>query len=105
MSKTIAPGTKINVKVIQTPKRAGALKTIVRLLSKSAAMKKENARLLKARKNHYRQAPRGGRLWNVNVVKQQPVKVVAGECQTILATLDVLTDLASVAEYVEVTPA
>lgn len=101
----IKPNSQINVKIIKRPASAAGVKTVVRLLSKDSGVMQENARLKTARKNHYRQSRRGGRFWDINVVKQHPVKGLAGETGTITATLDVITDLKSVEKYVEVTSA
>ncbi|MCX5658242.1 MAG: hypothetical protein NTW19_00800 [Planctomycetota bacterium] len=105
MLNDIAPGSTVNVKVVKKPTTAAAAKTIVRILSKSVRVKAENERLRKSRKTHFRQAGRGGRLWNINVVKQHPVKGIEGESETLTATLDVLTDLRSVSRFVDVTKA
>jgi hypothetical protein len=105
MLENITPGSKVNVKVTKRPTNQAAAKTIVRLLSKSKAAKLENERLRKARKAHFSQNRRGGRFWDVNVVKQHPLTGALGESKTITATLDVLTDLKSVSRFVEVTKA
>lgn len=101
---TIAPGNKILVSVVKTPSTAAAKKTIVRILSRDAGVKKSNARLYATRKANERITVRGGRLrlWEGRLVKQHPVKGVVGETGTFTATLDVLKDLASVARFVEV---
>jgi len=101
---TIAPGSKIAVTITRSPSNAAAKKTLVRVLSRDAGVKKENARLAKTRKVNTRVTVRGGRLrvWEGRLVKQHPVKGVVGETGTFLATLDVLKDLASVAAFVEV---
>ena len=101
----IKPGSKISVKIIKRPSSAAGVKTVVRLLSKDAGIMSENARLKVARKNHYRQTRRGGRFWDVNVVKQHPVKGLEGETGTITASLDVITDLKTIEKFVEITPA
>jgi hypothetical protein len=105
MLENITPGSQISVTVVKTPTNAAAAKTIVRLLSKDRAVKKDNERLRKTRRDGFRQAPRGGRLWNIRVVKQHPVKAELGVSKTIKASLDVLTDLKSVSRFVEVKPA
>jgi hypothetical protein len=102
---TIAPGTKISITIVKKPTSAAAAKTLVRLLRKDRSVQKEAARLKKTRKTHFRQAARGGRLWNINVVTQPAVEAKLGVCKTITATLDVLTDLKSVSRFVEVKPA
>lgn len=101
----IKPGSQITVTVTKQPTNAAGRKTVVRLLSKDENVKLENNRLKKARENHFRQTRRGGRFWDVNVVKQHPVKGLEGETGTITATLDVIQDLASVQRFVEVKPA
>jgi hypothetical protein len=105
MLDNIAPGTTVQVKVIQKPTSLAASKTIVRLFSKDPGVKRENQRLRKARKEHFSQNRRGGRFWDVNVVKQRPVAADLGVTKTIVATLDVLKDLNSVSRFVEVTKA
>lgn len=105
MLDNIAPGSRVNVKVVKRPTNAAAQKTLVRLLSKDAKARAENRRLARARQSGFRQKQRGGRFWDINVVKQQPVQARQGEAGTITATLDVLKDLRSVSRFVEVTPA
>ena len=89
----ITPGTKVNVKIVSYPTNAAATKTLVRLLSKDEKIVTENARLRRIRKQKYDPQPRGGRLYAGHIVKQRPIKGVVGEQGTILASVDVLTDL------------
>lgn len=105
MLDNIAPGSKVTVKVVKKPTNAAAVKTIVRVLSKSSRVKAENERLRKARKTYFRQAARGGRFWDINVVKQHPVQALPGETETITATSDVLKDLRSVSRFIDVAQA
>lgn len=100
----IAPGSKVVVKVVKQPTNAAAAKTIVRLLSKDAVARKHDARLKRSRKVHLRQAARGGRLWEINVVKQPVATAEVGAAGTIVASLDVIKDLASVTRFIEVSP-
>lgn len=103
----IQPGTTVNVKIVKQPTSAGARKTLVRLLSKDASVVKENLRLKKVRAANEIATQRGGRVrvWAGRVVKQHPVAGKVGESATILASVDVLTDLKSVSKYVEVSAA
>ena len=105
MATQVTPGSKITVKVVKKPTNEAASKTIVRLLSKDRGVRTVAARHKKGRKNNFRQAARGGRLWNIRVVKQTAVTASVGSTGTIVASLDVLTDLKSVAKFVEVTAA
>jgi len=105
MLDKITPGTKIKVKIIKTPTNAAASKTLVRVLSKDRGIMKENDRLRRVRKTHLVQSQRGGRFWDINVVKQQPLKAVAGVEKTIVATTSALADLSSVSRFIEVAKA
>jgi hypothetical protein len=105
MAQDIAIGSKVNIKVVKAPSNEAARKTIVRVLSKDPEVKKDNERLRRAREAHLRWSQRGGRQWADRVVKQHPLEAQVGESGTVLATNDVLTDLRSVARFVEVTPA
>ncbi|NJL30600.1 MAG: hypothetical protein HC898_02625 [Phycisphaerales bacterium] len=105
MSQSIVPGTKVQIKLVKSPTSAAAKKTIVRLLRKDAAVMGNADRLRKARKTHTTEHPRGGRMWSVRVPAIEPVQLTPGTTGTIVASLDVLTDLKSIARFVEVTPA
>src|SRR5688572_671210 len=105
MLENIAPGSQVTLKVVKEPTSAAARKTIVRLLSKDRGVKRENERLRKARVKHFSQSRRGGRFWDVNVVKQAAVEAKPGVSKTITASLDVLSDLRSVSRFVEVSKA
>lgn len=103
----IAPGTKINVKIVKQPTNAAASKTLARLLSKDPAAIAENKRHARIRKKAQWMSTRGGRwrIWESRLAKQHPVKGRLGEEGTLVASYDVLKDLPSVARFVEVTPA
>lgn len=103
----IAPGTTVNIKIVKQPASASARKTLVRLLSKDAEVIAENKRLKRVRKTNQTHSPRGGRwrVWEGRLPKQRPVSGTLGETGTILATVDVLTDLNSVERFVEVSAA
>ena len=102
MLEKIAPGARINVKITKPPTNAAATKTLVKLLSKDPAVRAENQRIRIARKANIRPIRRGGRQWLVRPVKQRPVKGTIGESGTLVATLDVLTELKSVSRFIEV---
>jgi len=102
---SIAPGSRIHLKVVKAPTRIAAAKTLVRLLSKDADAQEEDARLRRIRRKGYNPGRRGGRLYAGHVVKQHPLKGAVGESGTITATCDVLRDLAGVERFVEITAA
>lgn len=103
----ITPGSTVTVKIVKEPASEGARKTLVRLLSKDPAVVKENKRLKKVRATNQTHSPRGGRwrVWEGRLPKQHPVTGAIGESGTILASVDVLTDLKGVARFVEVSQA
>ncbi len=105
MLDKIKTGSQIRVNVVKTPRRGSAALTLVRLLSKDPEVAKYNRLQRKIRRKNQRPTKRGGRIWMVRVVKQHPVRGCRGESGTITATTDVLTDLRSVASFVEVTKA
>ncbi|MCG8511382.1 MAG: hypothetical protein MI741_19380 [Rhodospirillales bacterium] len=100
----ITPGTTVTIKIVKEPASAAARKTLVRLLSKDPAVVAENKRLKKVRQANQTHSPRGGRwrVWEGRLPKQRPVTGVVGESGTILASVDVLTDLKGVEKFVEV---
>ena len=102
----IAPGTKINVKIVKQPTSAAASKTLERLLSKDPAVIAENKRHAKIRKKAQWMSTRGGRwrVWESRLAKQHPVQGKLGEEGTFVASYDVIKDLPSVARFVEVSP-
>lgn len=105
MLENIAPGAKVNVKIVKEPTNAAARKTLVRVLSKDADVKRENDRLRSVRERNMLPTQRGGRTWFVRLIKQRPVKGGIGESGTVVASVDVLRDLGSVQRFIEVSPA
>ena len=105
MLDKIKPGSQIRVDVLKTPRRGSAVLTLVRLLSKDPEIAKQNQLQRKIRQKNQRPTKRGGRIWMVRAVKQRPVRGCRGESGTIKATVDVLRDLRSVAQFVEVSKA
>lgn len=101
----LSAGTRINLKIVKQPTNAAASKTLTRLLSKDPAVIAENKRHAKIRKKAQWMSSRGGRwrIWESRLAKQHPVTGAIGEEGTILASVDVLKDLPSVARFVEVT--
>lgn len=100
--KKISPGSTVTVKIVKTPTNAAATKTLVRLLSKDKTNRTEDKRLTRTRKRHYAPRPRGGRLYGGRMVKLRRIKGEAGESGTLHATVDVIADLQSVEQFVEV---
>ncbi len=105
MLDDITPGTRVQIKVVKTPRKVAAVKTLVRLLAKDDVYRAENNRIHRLRKTHNRVKQRGGRPWTVRMVKLKSARGEAGESGTITATTDVLGDLRSVQRFIKVAPA
>ena len=105
MLDNIAPGSKVTVKITKRPTSAAAQKTLKRLLAKDDVVRKEDRRQTQVRKAGFRTHQRGGRDWEVRVVRQDLVLAQPGEQGTITASADVLRDLKSVQRYIEISKA
>ncbi|MFA9479873.1 hypothetical protein ACERK3_16440 [Phycisphaerales bacterium AB-hyl4] len=105
MIDNVTPGQTIRVKVVKHPTNASARKTLTRILSKDADVKREDDRLRKVRKTSAKHKQRGGRDWTSYTVKQRPVTGDIGDEGTIFASVDVIRDLGSVKRFVEVSQA
>ena len=105
MLDNIAPGSKVNVKIVKQPTNAAATKTLMRVLAKDPVVYTEHERQAMLRRKHYNPGRRAGRLWGGQLVKQHPIKGRVGEAGTITATVSVLRDLGSVQRFIEVSEA
>ncbi len=103
MSAEIKSGQWVNVKVTKRPRAAAKLKTMVRLFEKDATVKKERDRL--ARSRPVTSHRRGGRLWNDRPPRLPVAKTSLGATYKIFASVDVVRELASLGDHVEVSPA
>lgn len=101
---TIAPGSTVKLEIAKLPGNAAAHKTLVRLCRKDAGVQRHH-------RHQQRKRPslewwrRGGKQWHHQMKTQTPVAIRVGAAYQICATLDVLRDLASVAECVKVSKA
>lgn len=100
MAVNVAAGSVVQVRIARVPRRAAAVKTLDKLFRKDAAHRKELARLKKSRP--VRMDRRGGRLWGDRPAQLRPYKIERGATCRIVASLDVLKDLASLGDAVEV---
>lgn len=105
MLDTITPGSQVKLTITRTPNRQAAAKTLVRLLSKDPAHKHENRQLSRLRARHYDPQRRGGRLYGGHMQKLRRIQGIRGETGTIIASPDVLRDLASVTKFIDIQPA
>jgi hypothetical protein len=103
MAIDVAPGTLVTVKVAKSPRRVAAVKTLERLFRKDSAVRKGIERLQESRPTRFHR--RGGRPWGDRPPQLKPFKIVRGASCKIVASLDVIKDLASLGDVVEVGPA
>src|SRR3954471_20710525 len=99
MSLEFKPGTVLKVTIEKAIKREAARKTIERLFLGDKAISGPIA----AREKNFADKPkrRGGRIWTKRPNKVHP-KLVKGTAATLKATPQLLKDLASVEDFVQV---
>lgn len=103
MAAEIKPGDWVNVTVKKQPRSHGGRKTLLRMLAKDPTVRKDRERMKKSRPRDEHQ--RGGRLWQDYPPHLRPKTIEAGTTFRVKATLDVLKEMQSVAEYVDMAPA
>lgn len=100
----IAPGTKVCLEIVAVPRNLGGRKTLDRLCRKDPAVARHHRRQTKKRPS-WEEWRRGGMMWH-HQMKTRPVyRLARGEKFSLLATVDVLRDLASLGDCVKVGPA
>jgi len=104
MAAEIKPGQWVNVTVKAELRSEAKKKTLIRVCEKNSEVKVERARLSRSRKVRWDR--RGGRLWADRPARLQVVKTTPGGASyKVFASIDVLRDLKSLGNAVEVTPA
>lgn len=102
MAAEIRPGAQLRVTVKKNPSNAAAAKTLSRLFAKDPANRRQRTfrkKLLHAAVDVRR---RGGRPWEVRSKAPRLIQPKAGDACTLLATVDVVNDLRSVARFVDI---
>jgi hypothetical protein len=99
MALEFKPGTEIRVTISKSIKRASALKTLERLFMQDRAV----AKPIELRSRNFKELPkrRGGQIWTKRPNKVFP-KLTKGFAATLKATPQVLRDLGSVKDFVQV---
>jgi hypothetical protein len=97
------PGQWINVKIVSAPKDAASKKTMRRLFEKDNEVQQERKRLKKARQPFSR--IRAGRVWTNRPPRLEVVSFEPGATYKIFGSVDVMKDLQSIEDLVEVSPA
>lgn len=101
---TITPNTTVVMTVTARPTREAGMKTILRLAHKDPAQQRLQ-RHRKMKRPSWQEWRRGGRFWHHQMRTKSSIRIDPGASFTIRATTDVLRDLASIAQWVEVKPA
>jgi hypothetical protein len=97
----IAPGSKIKIEILGRPTALAARKTLTRVCRKDAEMRHLDRRR-KEQRPSLQKWQRGGRMWEHRMKTKPPVKLAAGETFSVLASVDVVRDLRSIARWVKV---
>ncbi|HSW45137.1 MAG TPA: hypothetical protein VLM89_06160 [Phycisphaerae bacterium] len=103
MLSDIKPGQWVTIKVTRKPRREAGLKTLVRLCERAPVVRKERTRQKQVRVVRWDR--RGGRLWADRPARLDAICTSPGSTYRIFASFDVLRELASIRNNVEVTPA
>lgn len=103
MATEVKPGQWVNITVVKRPRAAAGVKTLERLFGRTVSARKARERQAKARPitDHRR----GGRMWKDRPPHIRVVEIKAGATCKLFASVDVLRDLESVANSVQVSPA
>lgn len=99
----IAPGQSITVEITLTPRKTAAAKTLLRLSRRDPQVARAQRRQ-KTRRPSWQTWRRGGRMWHHQMKSKLPIALKPGDRLSLVATLDVIRDLKSVARWVKVTP-
>ncbi len=105
MTAEIAVGGKIRIKVLKTPRSLAGRKTLLRILMKDEAHKKQHESNSRHRRSAIEQRRHAGRPWFVIPKKSLPITADSGQEAVVLATVDVVTDLAKLRPFLEISPA
>ena len=103
MATEINPGQWVKVTVKKQPRAAAKVKTLVKLCEKDAKVKLERTRLSRSRPTRFDR--RGGRLWGDRPPRLPVVKTTPGASYRIFGSLDVIRELKSLGDCVDVKPA
>jgi hypothetical protein len=98
----ISPGGAVTVEITKKPKPQAAEKTLERVCGKDPKVRKYR-RLIKENRPSWREKRRGGRWWHHQMKSGSYVSLEPGSTYTVPATVDVIRDLQSVSDWINVT--
>ena len=99
----LIPGQTVAIELVATPRNAAARKTLTRLWRHDPAVSRQQ-RLQKRKRPSWTTWRRGGRLWHHQMRTKPPVELTPGQRLTVVASIDVIRDLASVRRWVKIIP-
>jgi hypothetical protein len=97
----IRPGSKVIVELTELPRREAARKTLARLFRKDPAVARIQRKITRRRPS-WEEWVRGGNYWHHQMQSSPGVTLRPGVKYSLLATVDVVRDLQSVADCVKV---
>lgn len=101
---SITPGAVVTIELTSEPRRDSARKTLIRVFRKDPVVARNQRRLGRQRPS-WEEWRRGGNMWHHQMRSEPGVSLRVGARYNVLASIDVVRDLASVADCVKVTPA
>lgn len=102
MSTTFKPGQTIRCTVIKTPTSKGGTVTLTRLMQMDPAVKRGLRRAHHLRQANLNVYNRGNRDWTSRVRCGKIVRPVKGQSWSMVYTVDVADDFASIAPFVQI---
>lgn len=97
----IKPGSKVTVEIKRPPTSHAARKTLTRVCAKDPQIAKADRRR-KEKRPSLQEKRRGGRFWAHRMKSRSAVELTPGAKYHVLATLDVMRDLASVERFIAI---
>ena len=101
---TIEPGSRVSMEIVARPRTHAGRATLIRLCRKDPAVARHH-RKQTAKRPSWETWRRGGMTWHHQMKTSLNFEATPGQRFTILASWDVLQDLASLKKCVKVTPA
>lgn len=97
----IAIGSKISIEITKSPTNDAARKTLIRLCRKDPAVARHH-RKQQVKRPSWETWRRGGKMWHHQMRTQPAVTVAPGQKFSLVASVDIVRDLASISRFVKV---
>lgn len=98
---SLIPGKTVSIEIVAPPSTPAGRKTLLRLCAKDPGVTRQKRQQSRKRPS-WQTWRRGGRQWHHQMRSKTPVRLVAGNRYSVLATVDVIRDLDSVKRWVKV---